>query len=343
MMKNSSIALAVLALAMLLAAGASARADDPVPPTAKLLTHRRIWNGAPHNAFTDLIRWRDQWICAFREGASHVGGRGAIRVLACDDASDEDIAWRSLARIDDPHLDLRDANLSVAPDGRLMILGGAQLAGPNGRSTRSFSTFSADGQTWSPRQFVAEPGRWLWSVTWHDGVCWGVEYPAPTRPGVSSLVASRDGRTFAPVVDEFFTQSKSPTEARLRFAADGSALCLHRTDAKDDNAAWLGRAPKPYDQWNWTKLDRFIGGPNLIHLPTGEWLAAGRIFTPEPKTALVQLDPDRGVTTPILTLPSGGDTSYPGLVWHDDRLWMTYYSSHEQGTNIYLAEIDVTD
>ena len=42
---------------------------------------------------------------------------------------------------------------------------------------------------------------------------------------------------------------------------------------------------------------------------------------------------------PVLTLPSGGDTSYPGLVWHDGLLWMSYYSSHEGKTSIYLAKI----
>ena len=42
---------------------------------------------------------------------------------------------------------------------------------------------------------------------------------------------------------------------------------------------------------------------------------------------------------PVLTLPSGGDTSYPGLVWHDGLLWMSYYSSHEGKSAIYLAKV----
>ena len=29
----------------------------------------------------------------------------------------------------------------------------------------------------------------------------------------------------------------------------------------------------------------------------------------------------------------------PGLVWHDNLLWMSYYSSHEGKTSIYLAKI----
>ena len=42
-----------------------------------------------------------------------------------------------------------------------------------------------------------------------------------------------------------------------------------------------------------------------------------------------------------LTLTSSGDTSYPGLVWHNGLLWMSYYSSHEGKSAIYLAKIQV--
>ena len=46
-----------------------------------------------------------------------------------------------------------------------------------------------------------------------------------------------------------------------------------------------------------------------------------------------------GVGTGPFLDDSGGDTSYPGLVWHDGLLWMSYYSSHEGKTSIYLARI----
>jgi hypothetical protein len=42
---------------------------------------------------------------------------------------------------------------------------------------------------------------------------------------------------------------------------------------------------------------------------------------------------------PDLVLPSGGDCSYPGLVWHEGLLWTSYYSTHEGRTSIYLARI----
>ncbi len=61
-----------------------------------------------------------------------------------------------------------------------------------------------------------------------------------------------------------------------------------------------------------------------------------------PHTALCYLDMTEHKMTRLLKLPSGGDTSYPGLLWHDSLLYLSYYSSHESKTSIYLARIKVT-
>ena len=45
------------------------------------------------------------------------------------------------------------------------------------------------------------------------------------------------------------------------------------------------------------------------------------------------------VLTEFLPLPSGGDTSYAGMVLHDGLLWVSYYASHEGKTSIYLAKV----
>ncbi|MGW8178432.1 MAG: hypothetical protein ACWGQW_06660, partial [bacterium] len=76
----------------------------------------------------------------------------------------------------------------------------------------------------------------------------------------------------------------------------------------------------------------------------GHWIAAGRLIDEKgPKTALCSLDVAKETLEPLLTLPSGGDTSYPGLVWNEDTLWVSYYSSHEGRTCIYLARVIITE
>jgi hypothetical protein len=41
----------------------------------------------------------------------------------------------------------------------------------------------------------------------------------------------------------------------------------------------------------------------------------------------------------ILRLPSGGDTSYAGMLMYGGYLWISYYSSHEGKTSVYIAKV----
>lgn len=61
-----------------------------------------------------------------------------------------------------------------------------------------------------------------------------------------------------------------------------------------------------------------------------------------PKTVVARLTLG-GDYEPVLTLPSGGDTSYAGMVWHEGSLWVSYYASHQGKTAIYLARVKVNE
>jgi hypothetical protein len=41
----------------------------------------------------------------------------------------------------------------------------------------------------------------------------------------------------------------------------------------------------------------------------------------------------------VLALPSGGDTGGAGLAFHDGLVWVSYHSSHEGKTGIYVARV----
>src|SRR5918992_4804175 len=75
----------------------------------------KIWDQGKHNAFTDLIRWREKFYCTFREADAHVGGDGKLRVLESTDGT----KWKSVALVAEEGIDLRDPKLSIAPDDRL--------------------------------------------------------------------------------------------------------------------------------------------------------------------------------------------------------------------------------
>ncbi|MFM1767733.1 MAG: hypothetical protein RJA22_262 [Verrucomicrobiota bacterium] len=303
------------------------RAADPV-----LVSVRRIWNDAPHNAFTDLARHRGEWFCVFREGGKHVSPDGALRVLVSADGEQ----WTSAARLASTHADLRDAKITVTPDGRLMLSGAGALHPPSPVRHRSLAWFSEDGRRWSEPVVTGDDNQWLWRTTWHRGTAYSVGYD--TAGGkFTRLYASADGRAFRALVPRLY-DTGFPNEATLVFQPDDSVLCLLRRDGKPAPGL-LGVAKPPYTNWAWKDLGVQVGGPHFLRLPDGRHLAAVRLYDAPVRTSLCWLDPQAGRLTECLKLPSGGDTSYAGLVWHEGLLWVSYYSSHEGRTSIYLAKV----
>ena len=72
-------------------------------------------------------------------------------------------------------------------------------------------------------------------------------------------------------------------------------------------------------------------------------MVGGRQRAPgeEPATWLYWLDGNE--LRRAAELPSGGDCSYPGFVALDEnRGLLSYYSSHDGSTSIYLAEIGLS-
>jgi hypothetical protein len=325
-------------------------------PVAELIEVNRIWDQAPHNAFTDLIHWNGHFVCAFREGRGHVSSDGRIRVLTSSDGKN----WQPAALVALADFDLRDAGLSVAPDGRLMLIGGAAPRRKDHETapTGTFVSFSDDAVTWTQPAIAVEPGRWLWRVAWSYAVtdfdepnrilkvqgvrAYGISYATGTSDRTTALLVSGDGLQYRKLVSKLLDDGY-PTEAILRFDADETLYCLQRRDGQSPkNTAMLGVSRPPYIDWQWHNLGIFFGGPNFIKIPSGQWIAAGRVIRDGvPTTELAWLDVKRKTLKPILQLPSGGDTSYPGLVWHDGTLWVSYYSSHEGKANIYMAKVSI--
>jgi hypothetical protein len=300
----------------------------------EILEVKKIWSQAPHNAFTDLVRWRGKFYCAFREGKGHAGDVGKLRIICSADG----VMWKSTVLLELPDYDLRDAALSVTPDDRLMVLGGAQQTSDDRRATGTFVSFSSDATNFTDPKIVIPKGRWLWRVTWQDDIAYGVAYGAPDRPSSSTLLKTTDGISYEVVTDKLLAVGGWPTEARVRFEKDGTGYCLHRRDGQG-NTAYFGISKPPYVDWEWHDMGIRFGGPNFLRLPGGHWVGAGRLYDRMQRTEIVAIDPHEGKMKPLLRLPSGGDTSYPGMVWHDDVLWVSYYASHQGQTAIYLAKI----
>jgi hypothetical protein len=217
----------------------------------------------------------------------------------------------------------------------MLVAGGSVYEGEHCVSRQPRVRFSRDGGAWSAPERVLGEGDWLWRVTWHGARAYGVTYTAAGDDWAATLVSSADGRRFEPVTT--FAVHGLPNEATVRVLPDGEMVALLRREG-GTRFAWVGRSRAPYTEWSWHDTQCRIGGPNFIRLPDGQLWGGGRIHADDVVTALGRLTPD-GSFRPSLTLPSGGDTGYPGLQWFDETLYVSYYSSHEGRASIYLARV----
>jgi hypothetical protein len=303
----------------------------------ELVDVRRIWSGAKHNAFGDLIRFQGEWFAVCRESVLHVPlgttheDDGKIRVITSKDG----LNWTSAALLAEQGIDLRDPHISITPEGMLMLtMGGSVYDNKVLKARQPRVAFSKDGREWSaPTRILAE-GDWLWRVTWFNGRGYGVSYGGPRNQLRGSLWSTDDGLKFTKVTD--WTHD-GVNETTLRFLANGDMIALARRDYSPEVTALIGVSSPPYTRWTWKDSGQRIGGPNFLVLPDGAMWAGGRDYTGATRMALGRFTPD--AYTPELSLPAQGDSSYPGLVWHDGMLWVMYYASHEEGTNLYMARV----
>lgn len=309
-----------------------------------LLSVQKIWDRSPHCSMTDLIRYKNQWFCSFREGSHHFEGqKGTLRILTSRDG----IAWHTAATFEMDGIDLRDPKLSITSHGQLLLLTGGTIRDENEKylSLQSYVAFSDDGENWSDFQKILPPHEWLWRITWYQGKAYGASYRRSDirdrkKEWISTLWESPDGLNWREVVQ--WDIESHPNETTLRFFRSGTLAALVRRDGEHDSRAFFGTSDPPYTDWLWKPLPYYVGGPNFIIGPQDIMWAAGRYLQYTPygeieKTFVGTLDFQ--TLHRLVILPSGGDCSYPGMLFHENTLWVSYYSSHEGSSAIYLARL----
>ncbi|MEA1980789.1 MAG: exo-alpha-sialidase [candidate division Zixibacteria bacterium] len=294
-----------------------------------LISVERIWENSFHNAFTDLIRFEDKWFCLFREGETHLSLDGSIRLISSEDGKN----WSSVKLFSSDEGDLRDPKLNLTPDGKLMISSAITTRQPWLKT--SLIWFSVDGDNWNLPVNIGEENIWLWRIIWHNQIAYSFGY-LYAYERFNRLYQSSDGINYTSIVDSLDIKG-NPSEGTILFIQNDTMLCLMRRD-NADSTALLGRSSSPYTNWYWTELNFRIGGQDMIIVPDGRIIVGARLYNPE-RTAICILNPVLNTLDEIITLPSGGDNSYPGLYYYKGLLWVSYYSSHEGSTDIYLAKI----
>ncbi|MBX2870840.1 MAG: hypothetical protein KTR30_02035 [Saprospiraceae bacterium] len=349
-MKRGYVLLSLGLLTMLLLACQAER--QPFSYPLRTVSSVKIWDRAFHNAFVDMIDFKGQLLCTFREGDGHVTGKkGKIRVLSSLDGK----SWRPLGLLRKEGIDLRNAKFSVRPDNLLVLTGlGTDYRGKV-YEWFTWVSYSEDGRKWSPPRRVRgiPSNNWFYDLTWQDSFAYAIPMIAGTDPltGVvqsrqrrMALYRTQDGMNYEQVGD---TLVLSPLvgEALVRFSPDKEMFILIRDGGGHSVSAYYGHGSPPYDSLSIRPLDHGLGGPNLKYLPNQTWLLGTREWPEERPdclneavTVFMQVYENGGYRR-LFVLPSEGDTAYPGLVIRDDKLHITYYSGHEGWPSIYYSEV----
>ncbi|MBQ0015626.1 MAG: exo-alpha-sialidase [Bacteroidales bacterium] len=301
---------------------------------------QRIWSNGEYCSFTSFAKYKGKYFVSFRESNSHQilkpeDQNGKARIIYSEDGRE----WKSSALIAKEGYDLRDPKISIMPDGRMMlIMGGCVYKNCKREAVETWVCFSDDGEHFSELQPVVFPdevahgNEFLWRITWHDGVGYGVSYGS-----FFSLIKTTDGIHYELV--SHINMPGFPNESTIRFLSDGTMAMMVRRENDSKNGAF-GLSKPPYVQWKWNDMDVRLGGPDFMLTSDSTMIVASRSMYSTEKTMLFSGD-TRGKIEEVCILPSGGDdNSYTGMLVEGDQLWVTYYSKHEgPKASIYLAKV----
>lgn len=321
---------------------------------AKIEWMGKIYGDGAHNAFTDLAHWHGAYYVCFRHAASHMSMDGEIRVMRSVDLK----TWEPCATLDtfgddrDPHFTADDSAL-YCYFGTWDLVHKTDHGLPDRGCVRSYFSKTTDGANWSPVQGVYEPGWWLWRVRSHDGLLYSAAYTA-CRPSPAAretrLLRSRDGLEWELV--STVTKEHKAGEADLFFPPEGGVWLLSRTGDDKGTSLWF-RSNTAMTEWSETDTDTLVHAP-VFGKWTGGFVVAGRAKAEKGYVMRVwQVVNDR--LAELITLPSGGDTSYPGLIVEPAEkadlpptLLVSWYSQHEnepgnkRSASVYVGRIVMT-
>lgn len=325
------------------------------PPQVRVSQVRRAFHNGEHNAFTDLVRFRDRLYLTFRScpDGHMVHPTASTIVLSSSDGQQ----WEQVHRFQVAKRDTRDPHFLVFHD-RLFVYTGTWYSGETTIAPADYdmnlqlgyAVWTEDGQTWhGPTLLEGTFGHYIWRAA-TDGT---QAYLCGRRKLDFDVLARGEGREVESLMLEsqdgliwrkraVFQEIKGDETAFL-FEPDGAIVGIGR---REDSAQLL-RSNPPYTTWQRIDLDRTVGGPLIARW--GDRIVVGGRKTIDdrgPKMSLYWLNGDQ--LSEFAELPSGGDNSYPGFIaLSPTQALVSWYSSHEQDadgrtiTAIYLANLEI--
>jgi len=292
-----------------------------------------------HNAFTDLAFWKGRFWLAYIEAPTHFASRRSRVILL---SSTDCRSWTRSAVFGGNGLDIRDPKLGIH-NARLLLV--ALLNHSFDPSPfRTVMASSSDGRHWSELQDILPEG-WLMGKPLSAGsTC---HAPAHNlQLGAVALWQSIDGEQWHQ--SAMIAEGRQADETAIVLDENNLMTAVTRVEGRGSslfghNAAGtlVSVSHAPFTTWEQKLFDTNdrLDSPALLQTLQRLFIAGRRqavvntrlqkpgSVISRKRTALFEL---RSGLHHLVDLPSSGDTAYPGMVFHDGKLYLSYYTNSPQ-------------
>lgn len=313
-----------------------------------------VWWDGYHNAFTDIVRFKENFYITFRHATCHMPrGKGQIYVIKSKNTEN----WEIIKKF--PALpDSRDPKLFVF-NNKLGVLFFAVSDNPEffRHWVHTYISYSEDGINFSDPIRIENYNLRFWKIRNYKNLIYATTCRSMPEERGTFLFVSADGIKFEYV--STIVKEDHANEADLLFEDETCYAFVRREDCK---TPVIAISKYPFEKWERYTMNLVVRGPHIFKYKKRIYCAGrvflrpdGKIFSYlkneteyEPKTGILELDTKNMILKPVIILPSGGDTSYCGSIVYEGKIYISYYSQHElkqkksrvgeHASGIYLAK-----
>lgn len=238
----------------------------------KLLHKAKIYSDGRHNAFTDMIYFKQKYYACFRNGRAHMSPDGRAVILTCSspvDAHD----WRRNKEFA-LEGDVRDTKFFIFQDALHMILP-VRIPDEKRRTVCIYHTLTKDGVRWQNPVKIFKKNWVSWRPKAHNGKLYGAfySYEEDMMDWKVALYSSVNAKTWTPV--SVISSGLAPNETEIEFL-DGKLYAWVRREGGETLECV---SSSPYRNWKVHSLKKRLHAP-VVHKGAGKAVLGVREFQP---------------------------------------------------------------